>query len=253
MNELPLINRLSTPFSCQQTTRDLKNQLSPFLAKVIKEELLECILKGPVKLSLEGLPVTNDDLKIILSYCPSLKWCDLSECTLLTDEGLKCIPLNIESLFLRGLPQLKGESLDYLVSSCPSLQTLDLSQTEINFSHLPKLANLPHLKVLLLWQCRKLEDSHLEWLKGKKFKHLDISYCTSLTDACTSALLGAKKIDLDGSNYLTDKGIKTLSHSGRLKEISLIRCKLITSAGISLFKKEVVVEQRHNGNTQPMR
>lgn len=243
MNELRSLGParfVTSSLDDRKATSELRNQLSSFLSRVIEEKLLEEILKGASEISLEGLPVTDEDLKLLLSYYPSLVSCDLSECTRLTDEGLKSIPPSIENLYLRGLPLLKGDFLKH-IATWPSLKTLDLSQTEIDFVRLHKLKQLEHLKVVYLWQCRKLVDKNLEWLTEKQLDHLDISYCTSLTDACARALLGVRKIDLDGCNYITDKAMEILSSSCLLEAISLERCQFITPDGIKLFKADVKV------------
>jgi len=224
---------------------NLKPQLTSFLSESIDDELLRSIVTGSLKeLSLEGLPVTDQDLKILLSYCPLLEFCDLSECTLLTDEGINQLSLpNIKHLFLRGLPLLKGNFLDHL-ATFTNLETLDLSQTNLKFTNLHKLKHLNHLNVLYFWQCRQLKDQDLEWLREKNLKVLDVSYCTSLTDKCTSMLVGVKTIFLDGVNYISDKGLDPLIHSPQLEKISLYRCRRITETAIHSFPEKVIVEHQ---------
>lgn len=226
--------------------RDLRRQLSPLLSETIQDELLENILTGSTtELSLERLPVTDQDLEILLSYCPLLTSCDLSECTFLTSEGLKHLPSHIKNLYLRGLPNLKEEIFNDL-AAYSSLEILDLSQTHVNFDQLHQLNHLSNLKVLFFWQCRQLTDKNIEWLKGKEIKLLDVSYCTSLTDQCIPTLMGAEVLSLDGLNYISDQGLTSLLKSNRLKQISLYNCPRITEKTARLFPPNIYRSELKN-------
>lgn len=199
-----------------------KLELSEVALKAIDRDLLKEILKGSVEeLSLEKLPINDQDLRLLLSYCPKLKSLDLSESTLLTNEGLKAVPRTVHHLFLRGLPLLTEELFDDLLS-CHGLETIDLSQT--NLKNLTPLRHFSNLRNIFLWQCRQLKDDGLAWLKWKRLDHLDLSFCTGLTDGVVPYLMGVERIDLDGVNFLTSERVNGLAASEQLRRVSVARC-----------------------------
>lgn len=222
--------------------QNLKRRLSSSLSNTISQRLLEKIISGMLlDLSLEGLPATDQDIEILMSYCPILRSCDLSECTEISGSCLKKMPSSLQHLFLRGLPNLTEECLDHL-STLSLLTTLDLSQNHFDLTHLKKLVNLKNLENLYFWQCRVLKNKDIEWLSGKRLKKLDLSFCTQLTDECLPFIKSAKKIYLDGVNYITNEGFAAFSDAVQLETISLSRCRRITQAVISNFPCQTRVE-----------
>lgn len=206
----------------------VKALLSPTLSNAISDELLENILSGTLdKLSLERLAVNNSDLNILLSYCPHLKALDLSECPLLTDEALQYIPADIEEIYLLGIPGLTENIFDY-ISRFKLLKVLDLSKTNFDLHELNKLEGLQNLEVLYFWECRKLKDKNLMWLKDKEMKTVEVSKCICLSDVALTFLKKTQKIILDGLSLITDEGLNELFTSNYLKELSLYSCPRIT-------------------------
>jgi len=58
----------------KESVENLKFRLSPFLSETISGELLDEVMTGSLtKLYLEGLPFTDKDLIILMSYCPNLE------------------------------------------------------------------------------------------------------------------------------------------------------------------------------------
>lgn len=201
-----------------------RTQLSPLASQFIRDDLLSAILSGSLeKLSLEKCPINDQDLQLLLSYCKHLTHLDLSEATFLTNEGLKSISKDIQHLSLRGLPLLTEEILDELLQYS-SLETVDFSQNHFSMTQLSKLQTLPNLNRLFLWQCRQLRDDDLLWVRNRAFQHLDLSYCTSLTDECLPFLSQSKVLNLDGINFITTMGIASLNASIVLEKISLANC-----------------------------
>jgi hypothetical protein len=61
------------------TLQEFKLQLSEPLRKVIPDELVQSLInKNETELCLDKLPITDEDLKILLSYCPKLTALSLS-------------------------------------------------------------------------------------------------------------------------------------------------------------------------------
>jgi len=75
--------------------------------------------------------------------------CDLSECTLLTNEGIKTLPVGIKNISLRGIPNLTDQVFNELVN-LKDLETLDLSQCHMEFNRLSKTKQL-NLKKLFFY------------------------------------------------------------------------------------------------------
>lgn len=219
----------------EDKTTYLKSQLSHFLAQTIDEQLLRHIVSGDLKtLSLDGLRITENDLKVILSYCPKLTGCDLSECTELSEESLTHLSPKTLHLFLRSLPKLTVATPLYLTAFV-SLKTVDLSEATFNLRHLKELKQLKRLETLYLWRCTQLTDEDLLWLEGRMMRHVDVSYCRQLTDRSLTTLKRVTKLSLDGLNYITNEGLSVLSASAHLREVSLYRCPLITPQGRRCF------------------
>lgn len=192
-------------------------------------------------LSLEGASITDQELEAILKQYPKLKSLDLSECVNLTDACLAYIPHTIQILSLRSMPYLTEKCLDHL-ASFSNLVSLDLSETSFRMGGLEKLKDLPHLKHFYLWRCHYLKDSDLAWLSPKSLFHIDVSYSRQLTDKCLPFLKGAHVVNLDGLNFITDKGCLAFQKSDQLQRISLVRCRQITENVASNFPSTCAVQ-----------
>jgi hypothetical protein len=191
-------------------------------------------------ISLTGSFGVNDEALNNFAVCHSLRFCDLSECINITDNGISRLPITIECLFMRCLPKLT-KNCPLLLSKMVHLDTVDLSENIFSFKKLSALSPLTNLKNLYLWRCITLEDDHLSWLQGRNLMFLDVSYCRSLTDNCITHLHKVQNINLDGCVFITDSGLKGMIGSDILQSISLERCPSLTSGIISSFPSHVTV------------
>ena len=160
--------------------------------------------------------ITDETLGKILHIFPNVKTLNLTQCRMITNEGLKHLASleNLRELFLREA-NINDEGLKHL-APLKNLTALDLSQTNIEDAGLAHLRTLTELITLNLWGATKISGDgliHLEPLKKlSKLVLMDIP----LTDAELAPLEDLKNLSnlyLHGTNTTQagkDKLIKSL-------------------------------------------
>ena len=186
--------------------------------------------------------LSDKGLKEVIMKCPKLVYLNLSGCSHFTEESLSLLPKylpKIEFIDLTRNYGLNDKCLEEIVSGCLELKYLNLYA-------LPKLKMtfLNHIK------CQKLEFLDMcgnqnvtdELFKKasevlNNIKHLNVSWCTSLTDNTIDYLFSGDKnknlelISVHGILGITDKSIEILKNNkGILKSlnsIDLVACSNI--------------------------
>ncbi|KAL8480036.1 hypothetical protein ACS0TY_026823 [Phlomoides rotata] len=183
----------------------------------------DCALQAALAHSQNGLPalttislkgayrLSDDGLRMLVSAAPSLKSVDISQCSLLTSEGVCCLASSLR-LVLREL------YLDY----CDGIDAMLI---------LPALQKLENLEVLSVAGIQTVCDDFVcEFLSanGHRMKELVLADCMELTDSSLKVIgdtcSDLRAIDLTNLHKLTDISIGFLANGCReIQELKLCR------------------------------
>jgi hypothetical protein len=112
--------------------------------------------------------------------------------------------------------------------------------SNIPLSHLTRLsriAKVPQLIALSLWDCSDLKDARLEHVAElQHLQELILSGCELLTEAGLAHLVGLsnmRMLDLNGCAKIKDDGLAHVARLTRLERLDLRGCKRITDAGLA--------------------
>ena len=162
-----------------------------------------------VRLKLTG-EVTPEKLAL-LENAKNLKHLDLSECTLTSESVQQLARLkNLDSIDL----SVNGNKLEALESPEQLLAKID--RLKLN-----GLVSPGQLDLLA---------------KAKKLSHLDLSYCSGITNTRLPYLKKIKtlrSLDLTGCSAITNRGLKTLAAISGLTSLNLKWCWNITNPGLA--------------------
>lgn len=140
-----------------------------------------------LNLSLFGMipPINDDTLIKLIECCPKLRELELRHSGISNNSFIQLGKLNfLEKLSVGDCMKLKFQNLLILNTSCPKLNSLEISYWEINPQLIGQLEPLwKRLTSLYLRKCPKLDDSclttwslYLENLKTADFSHTLISF-----------------------------------------------------------------------------
>lgn len=171
-------------------------------------------LTGLTHLDISGCPeaVTDGSMRHLAGMRNSLEWLSVQSCPLLSSSGLA---------WLR---------------TCCRLSYLDLSGTRVvNLVHLSGCTSLLRLR---LAGCEHLADGALHSLAGLlALTDLDLRGSRHLMTATLledlARLPGLRKLDMEGSEDLTDAELDSLTHLTGLTHLNISDCALLTQTGIS--------------------
>ncbi|KAK9921415.1 hypothetical protein M0R45_029925 [Rubus argutus] len=161
--------------------------------------------------------------------------------------------------------------IEFLAQICPRLEVINLNfktprqisyefvqayegsmLRDVSGQGLCALANgCPKLSKVLLRRRNKTGDAGLVPLVNKALylTHLDLGYCSSITDQTLEAVGSASSIsilNLQGCSLITDCGLSFLANgscSKTIKELVLAECDRITDLGVSLLKQMCCLEE----------
>jgi F-box and leucine-rich repeat protein 14 len=138
---------------------------------------------------------------------------------------LKAHRSKIDSITISNCANITEKSIEFLVTKCPKLISLNLSGLDLNNNILKSLSQLSYLKTLKL--------NYSDWLTGaglinlqelKGLEQLHLANCLSLKDHDLRPLFHhhhLKVLDLSRNIHLTGEGIRHLSGLQRLTTLKL--------------------------------
>ncbi|QRG40547.1 hypothetical protein FDK38_005026 [Candidozyma auris] len=189
--------------------------------------------------------ITNDTILAMYENCKSLVEIDLHNCPKVTDKHLRsifCEHLQLREFRISNAPGIT----DDLFSSVPEDQTLEklriIDVTGCN-AITDKLVErmvrcAPRLRNVVLSKCMQITDASLRHLTklGRSLHYIHLGHCALLTDFGVQALVRSchriQYIDLACCSQLTDWTLIELSSLPKLRRIGLVKCNLISDAGI---------------------
>eukprot|EP01135_Chromosphaera_perkinsii_P004405 Nk52_evm8s280 gene=Nk52_evmTU8s280 len=230
--------------------------------------------------------VTSHGVIAVADACRYLREVNLSNCRKVTDHAIVAlttsyIALNMEYSFIRILElsyckNLTELSIEHISKHCSKLTHLNLQRCTgisnagfLSFTKSPPLLFLKHLN---LSDCMILNDAGLESVLKSipNVEHLDLSFCSSLTDNCFSSFSELKKLkhlslggcgnastdagmallfkddmphlkslNLRNASQLTDKGLETILEHSSLSVLDLRYCKKISLQSLVECQKRV--------------
>ncbi len=177
-----------------------------FISLESKLEMAKQVGEFLTKLNLEDTLITDLQLQEILQACPNIKELNLTNCLLLTNEGLKNLPKKLEVLILDVIEAEESFLTEEGIKNLPpDLRFLSLSHwilTEEGLKNLPE-----KLETLELTGC-VLKDVTLKHLP-KDLKNLSLSGC---------------------GEWLTDEELKNVPKN--LQTLNITSCFQVTQEGI---------------------
>ena len=186
-------------------------------------------------LNLSKKELTSENLKQILSLCPSLTSLNLSYCTKLTDEiGPELAKqTQIKDLSLTGCSNFTDTIVKEL-ANLRQLQSLNLSQcNQLTGAIGPAVGKFTQLQNLYLNGCDNLTDEiRTAFPTLTRLRRLNLSECSKLTDAMGSDLSGLRQLRiLDLSHCaFTDAMGPELAKLTQIKDLNLTECPNLTDA-----------------------
>ncbi|TVY35922.1 F-box/LRR-repeat protein [Lachnellula subtilissima] len=174
-------------------------------------------------LNLTGLTaVTNGTCKIIAQSCPSLEMFNISWCTHMDAKGIRTV--------IKGCPKL----VDLRAGEVRGFNSLELAQDIFESNRLQKLVlsgctdlTDEALQTMLIGQDPEIDIlTELPMVPLRRFRHLDLSRCTSLTSSGVKTLANMvpdlEGLQLSGCVSLTDNAlIDLLATTPRLTQLDL--------------------------------
>ncbi|CAI9100713.1 OLC1v1037872C1 [Oldenlandia corymbosa var. corymbosa] len=161
-------------------------------------------------------------LSALVSSAPSLRSVDLSQCSLITSDGVCCMAASLGSA-------LRELHLD----ECQGIDAMHI---------LPALQNLQNLEVLSLSGLETVSDDFvLEFLRarGPSIKELVLSDCTRLTDSSVRAIAESCPelcaVDLSNLCKLTDAAIGYLANGCRAIQYLKLRRNYFSDEAVAAY------------------
>jgi F-box/leucine-rich repeat protein 2/20 len=196
-----------------------------------------------------------------------LKELSLKNCWLITDAGLRSLPVTLERLVLQGCHLVENAVKDGLarlttmrsldlhdcamiadeglhnLSDMSRLCDLNLSQcVQVTDAGLFGLSNMQKLRMLRLDSCRKVTDVGLRAVASlKKIESLDFTRCRGLKTLWPLATLPELRyINLSGCVAVTDGSLLNLAPCRKLETIYTNHCKLVSKEGVAALRRAIV-------------
>lgn len=162
--------------------------------------------------------VTDCTIRHIVRFCPHLTNLNLSDCQLITDEGLRCLAgySSIKVLVLQNCRKITDVGLSYLKSTCHSLETLHLGG------------------------CNLISDNGIIGLvtaSGNTIRRINLSDCSHVTGSTIHAIADVCGPRLE---WLDIKCTKAIRHTDL--DHLVARCPNISRLNVSMKKKSSLRE-----------
>ncbi len=147
---------------------------------------------------------------------------------------------HIRELDLSTFSTLNDPDLEAISKSCPNLQKLIITSSEVTDKGLQHLQTLTALQSLNLCGCIKITDQGLQYLqtlKALQFLNLFVSH--EITDQGMQhlqALKALKSLNLTGCCKITDQGLQYLQVMTTLQSLCLWGCDDITDQGLQYLQ-----------------
>lgn len=195
-------------------------------------------------LDLSNCTTVTDEGVRALSPLSSLKSLSLANCEEVTDEGVRAIAFSHAALTRLNLANCKAITTDGLraLATLTTLGKLDLSFRKVTVEDLAVLALVHSLTSLDLFACR------VETCQGKpaaaltplhSLTGLNVSCSRELTDEGLKTLVvffpALTQLRMDGCSAVTSSGVKALTTLSSLHTLNLSHCRAISEAGVGLL------------------
>lgn len=190
--------------------------------------------------------ITDASIAAMYENCKSLVEIDLHNCPKVTDRYLKSIFLELTQLREFRISNAAGitDALFELIPSDHHLDKLRIIDVTGCNAITDKLVEglvrcAPRLRNVVLSKCMQITDASLRHLTklGRSLHYIHLGHCALITDFGVQALVRAcyriQYIDLACCSQLTDWSLVELSGLPKLKRIGLVKCNLISDAGIA--------------------
>lgn len=225
-----------THLKIQGSTAVTNNAFFEVLARCVNLQHLD--VTGCVQISCINASGPHDPLRRL-----QLQYLDLTDCTVLEDNGLRVIVRNcpqLSYLYLRRCIQITDAGLKFVPSFCSGLRELSVSDcsnvTDFGLYELAKLgATLRYLSVA---KCDRVSDAGLKVVARRcyKLRYLNVRGCEAVSDDAITVLARSctrlRALDI-GKCDVSDAGLRALAEScPNLKKLSLRNCDLVTDRGV---------------------
>lgn len=190
--------------------------------------------------------ITDASIAAMYDNCKSLVEIDLHNCPNVTDKHLKSIFLELTQLRefrISNAPGITDELFDLIPSDhhLDKLRIIDVTGCNAITDRLVEalVRCAPRLRNVVLSKCMQITDASLRHLTklGRSLHYIHLGHCALITDFGVQALVRAcyriQYIDLACCSQLTDWTLIELSGLPKLKRIGLVKCNLISDAGIA--------------------
>ncbi|KAH7426609.1 hypothetical protein KP509_10G008500 [Ceratopteris richardii] len=177
---------------------------------------------------------------------PYLQHLDLSGCTSVSDNGLRCVALytgsRLLSLSLSTVCTFSNAGLVPLAKECTSLIHLNLGRClQIADVGIMAISHIRTLQSLMINGCTEVSDSSIAFLafNCRNLRFISLKWCVGITDAAVSAI-GAhcfKLEELDVSyTEITNASIFSICKLKSLTKLSLAACGRVNDDCLKCFK-----------------
>ncbi|KAL2928017.1 F-box/LRR-repeat protein 3, partial [Bienertia sinuspersici] len=182
----------------------------------------------------------------ILRRYPFISHLDLSLCPRVTDFQLQTassLGSSLLSLKLTSCKFVTGLGVSDLVSKCPNLVELDLSNaTELSDSAAAAIAGAKNLERLLMVRCKRVSDMGIGCIAVgcQNLKRISLKWCLRVTDLGVG-LLALKCKDLHSLDLsyvpITEKSLEPILQLPYLEDLVLVGCLGIDDDGLASLNK----------------
>ncbi|KAF6147593.1 hypothetical protein GIB67_031584 [Kingdonia uniflora] len=184
---------------------------------------------------------TSTGILLLLHVYTSLKYLDLNESCILTDDSIKQLSRHLHDLTfinLNGCSNLTNSTFSTLVMSCRSLEEIHMERTSLGKEELIANSN-PRITSLKLGGNKHLDNKALQKIGCicPKLRLLDISNCVCITDGGLSEI-GKSCCEITEIEVSQCLGVRSLG-SSNFPKLEVLRASetAINDEGLSLMKQ----------------
>lgn len=213
---------------------------------VIGDSNLSLIGSGCIELKELSLSkcqgVTDAGVVGVVTSCTGLQKLDLTCCRDITDTALKAVATSctgLLSLRMENCLLVTAEGLIMIGKSCVYLEELDLTDCNLNDNGLKSIGRCRGLRLLKVGYCMDITYAGLASIGATctNLRELDCYRSVGISDEGVAAIAsGCKRLKVVNLSYcssITDASLHSLALLSDLVQLELRACSQITSAGIS--------------------
>ncbi|KAM9634230.1 F-box and leucine-rich repeat protein 13 isoform 2-T2 [Morphnus guianensis] len=187
---------------------------------------------GIQDLLINKMPTLTDRcIQALVEKCQQIMSVVFLDSPHLSDTAFKALgECKLVKVSIEGNNQITDLSFKLMSKCCPYIRHIHMADCpNITDASLKMISPLKHVLVLNVADC----------IRCHELTYLNLRHCENVTDAGIEALGNMSSlisIDLSGTS-ISDMGLRSLGHHGKIKELSISECKNISDTGIQEFCK----------------